>query len=111
GFLYPQLLNTPTTWLRFNPLASSSLGTAFRTHGLFYNDNWHFTPRLTLNLGLRYDKNHGVDSAGNLVANDSAISPRVGVVWDPGGGGRWSLSASASKYVAALSGSIGDSSS
>ncbi len=111
GVIYPQLLNTPETWLRYNPLASSSMGTAFRSHGLFYNDNWHFGPRLTLNLGVRYDKNHGVDSAGNLVAHDSAISPRAGAVWDLTGDGRWTISASASKYVAALSGSIGDISS
>ena len=34
---------------------------------------------------MRFDKNHGADSAGRLVANDSAFSPRVGVVWDPTG--------------------------
>ena len=111
GVIYPQLLNTAATWIRFNPIASSSLGSAFRSHGFFYNDNWHFTSRLTMNLGLRYDKNHGVDSAGTLVADDSAISPRIGVVWDPAGDGRWSFSASASRYVAALSGAIGDGSS
>ena len=111
GVIYPQLLNTRSTWLRFNPLGAGNLGTAFRTHGMFYNDNWHYTNRLTLNLGLRYDRNHGVDSAGNVVANDSAISPRVGVVWDLAGDGRWSISASVSKYVAALNSSIGDISS
>ena len=51
-------------------------------------------PQLTLNLGVRYDKNHGADSAGNVVANDSAFSPRVGVVWDPKGDGKWTVSAS-----------------
>jgi outer membrane receptor protein involved in Fe transport len=111
GVIYPQLLNTSATWIRFNPISSSSLGTSFRSHGVFYNDNWRWTPRITVNLGLRYDKNHGVDSAGHLVANDSAWSPRVGIVWDPSGEGRWTVSASASKYVAALNGSIGDSSS
>ena len=112
GVIYPQMLNTSTaTWIRFNPLASSSSGTAFRSHGLFVNDNWRWTPRVTLNLGLRYDKNHGVDGAGQLVADDSAFSPRVGLVWDPGGDGKWAVSASVAKYVAALSGSVGDVSS
>jgi hypothetical protein len=108
GVIYPQLSNTPDTWIRFNPLTSGSLGTAFRTHGIFYSDNWHFISRLTMNLGVRYDRNHGVDSAGQLVANDGAISPRIGIVWDLAGDGRWSLSASASKYVAAINSSIGD---
>ena len=116
GVIYPQLLNASTTnslstWIRFNPLGPGNYGTSFRTHGIFYSDNWHAAPRVTLNLGLRYDRNHGVDSAGQLVADDSAVSPRVGVVWDLSGDGRWSLSASASKYVAALNSSIGDISS
>ncbi len=40
---------------------------------------------MTANLGLRWDKNHGRDQAGNLVAKDSAFSPRLGVVIDPFG--------------------------
>jgi hypothetical protein len=117
GVIYPQLLNTDTdpdltsTWLRYNPVTPSMLGTSFRTHALFFNDNWRLAPRVTLSLGVRYDKNHGLDSAGNLVAHDSAISPRLGVVWDATGDGRWSLSASASRYVAAVNGAIADLSS
>ena len=109
--VYPQWLPGSSTILQFNPIATSSQGTAFRTHSLFYNDQWRLNTRLTLNLGVRYDKNHGADSAGNLVANDSAYSPRVGVVWDPLGTGVWSVTASTSKYVAGISNSIADSSS
>jgi outer membrane receptor protein involved in Fe transport len=109
--VYPQWLPGSSTILQYNPIATSSLGTAFRTHSLFYNDQWRMNPRLTLNLGVRYDKNHGADSAGNVVANDSAFSPRVGVVWDPRGNGEWAISASASKYVAAINNGIADSSS
>ena len=107
----PQWLPGSSTVLQYNPIATSSLGTNFRTHSLFYNDQWRMNPHLTLNLGIRYDKNHGADSAGNVVANDSAFSPRLGVVWDPTGNGQWSVSASASKYVAAIANSIADSSS
>jgi outer membrane receptor protein involved in Fe transport len=109
--VYPQWLPGSSTILQYNPIATSSLGTEFRTHSLFYNDQWRMNPRLTLNLGVRYDKNHGADSAGNVVANDSAFSPRVGVVWDPKGNGEWSVSASVSKYVAAINNGIADSSS
>ena len=109
--VYPQWLPGASTILQYNPIATSSLGTQFRTHSLFYNDQWRMNPRLTLNLGVRYDKNHGADSGGHVVANDSAVSPRVGLVWDPRGNGDWSISASASKYVAGINNGIADSSS
>ncbi len=35
------------------PLAASTGSTTTTT--VYVNDNWHVTPRLTLNLGLRYD--------------------------------------------------------
>ena len=54
---------------------------------------------LTANLGLRFEKNDGVDQSGKLVATNSSWSPRFGVVWDPTGDGKWSVSVSASKYV------------
>jgi hypothetical protein len=45
------------------------------------------------------------------VANDAALSPRVGVVWDPRGSGDWTINASYGRYVSALANTIADSSS
>jgi hypothetical protein len=109
--IYPQWLPDGTTVIQWNPIPVGSEGTNFRTHSLFVNDNWRVSSRLTANIGLRYDRNHGEDSAGRLVAQDSAFSPRVGVVFDPAGDQKWSLTASFAKYVAAISNSIADSSS
>jgi outer membrane receptor protein involved in Fe transport len=109
--IYPQWNPGASTILQFNPISTSSLGTNFRTHSLFYNDNWRLNNNITLNLGVRWDKNHGVDSAGNLVANDSLWSPRVGVVWDPKGDGVWSVTASIARYTAGLANTIADGSS
>ena len=111
--IYPQWIpgTSPTsTYLMYAPITTGSLGNQFRTDSLFYNDNWRYH-RVTLNLGVRWDRSHGADSAGNLVAKDSAVSPRVGVVWDPKGNGIWSVSASVAKYVDAINNSIADSSS
>jgi outer membrane receptor for ferrienterochelin and colicin len=108
--IYPRWLPGSTT-IQFNPIAEGSQGTNFRTNALFFNDNWRWTDRLTLNVGVRWDKNQGKDSAGRRVADDSAISPRVGVAWDPTGKGLWSVTASFAKYVAGLNNSIADSSS
>ena len=103
--------NNGSTYIINYPISLSSQGTDFRTHSLFLNDSWSANSHFTLNLGVRWDKNDGVDAAGNAVANDSAFSPRLGVVWDPSGNGRWSLHGSYGRYVAALSNSIADSAS
>jgi len=109
--IYPQWNPGASTILQYNPIATSSLGTNFRTNAGFFNDNWRVNNNITLNLGVRFDKNHGVDSAGHLVANDSLWSPRVGVVWDPKGDGVWAVTASIARYTAGLANSIADGSS
>src|SRR5262249_59513260 len=107
----PQLLNDGSTQIQSNLTPVDSEGTDYRTHSLFYNDNWLIGARLTANLGVRYDRNKGADSAGRIVANDSAWSPRLGIVWDPTGDQKWSVNGSFAKYVAAISNSIADSTS
>ena len=111
GVIFPQWTPGASTILQYNPILQSSLGTNFRSHGLFYNDAWRVNNNVTLNLGVRWDRNHGVDSAGNLVANDSITSPRVGVVWDPKGDGMWTVSGSASRYTAGLANAVANSAS
>ncbi len=108
--IYPRWLPGSTT-IQYNPITIGSEGTNFRTNALFINDNWRWTDRVTVNLGLRWDKNQGKDSAGNTVADDSAFSPRVGIVWDPTGQGLWAITGSFAKYVSGLNNSIADSSS
>jgi carboxypeptidase family protein len=108
--IFPRFL-TSNTQLIYQPLPVSSLGTNFRIHSVFYNDNWRVNNRLTLNAGLRWDKNHGENSLAVLTADDSAFSPRVGLVFDPGGNGKWTITASFGKYVAAISNPIADASS
>jgi outer membrane receptor protein involved in Fe transport len=107
----PVFLPDGSTVIQWNPIPVGSQGTNFRTHSLFYNDNWRVNGRLTANLGVRYDRNHGADSDGRLVATTAAFSPRVGVVWDPTGDQKWSVTGSFAKYVSAIANSIADSTS
>ena len=93
------------------PVDLPSRGTDFRTHSLFLNDSWQLSSNLTVNLGLRWDKNQGEDAAGKDVVRDSAFSPRLGLVWDPTGEGRWSINGSYGRYVAAIANVVADSSS
>ena len=87
--VYPSWTPGSSTVIQWNPIDAASLGTAFRTHSLFVNDQWRLNDRLTVNLGLRWDKNDGTDSAGNAVANDSGLSPRLALTFDPTGTSTW----------------------
>jgi outer membrane receptor for ferrienterochelin and colicin len=100
-----------STIIQWNPIVVNSEGADFRVHSGFFNDTWRVSPRVTANLGLRYDRNHGVNSAGAVVASDDAFSPRVGMVWDPAGTGEWSVTGSFARYVAGLSTSVANATS
>jgi hypothetical protein len=107
----PTFLGDGSTIIQFNPIFLESEGTSFKTNSLFVNDTWRFNDRLSLNLGLRYDKNDGKNAAGDKVADDSSLSPRLAATFDTRGNGNLVLHASYGQYVAALANSIADSSS
>jgi hypothetical protein len=113
----PALVEGPTiiatmiggvTEIWWQPIFVETLGTDFRTHSLFFNDNWRINRKVTANLGLRWDRHDGRNSAGELVAKEGALSPRLGLVWDPTGEGSWSITGSVAKYVNSVLNSIAD---
>ncbi len=108
--LYPQGFQTPgivRQWERANPDLADSLLDAHQI-ATWFQDDWRVTPRLTLNLGVRYDIDvnfyHQSDSANNatrlvLEAIGSpfaaapktpygSLSPRFGAAYDLSGDGR-----------------------
>jgi len=93
--------------IKWNPIFQLTKGSDFTTRSVFVNDKWDFNSQWSFNLGLRYDKNHGVDSSGSVVANDSAISPRLGLTFDPLANGKIRLNASYSRYVSRVAESVG----
>lgn len=107
----PVFLGDGSTTIQFDPILRASEGTSFKTNSLFANDNWRFSDRLTMSLGLRYDKNDGANAAGQKVAKDSSLSPRLAATFDTKGNGNLVLHGSYGQYVTALANSIGDSTS
>jgi outer membrane receptor protein involved in Fe transport len=109
--IYPRFLGDGTTIIQWNPIPLDSRGSNFRTHSAFFNDAARLSDRLTLNLGVRWDKNDGQDQEGKTVITSSAWSPRLGLIYDPTGRGDWTVTASVARYVTAVLQSIADASS
>ena len=104
--IFPTLMPNATTTFDYTPLAGLSEGSNLRMHSLFVNDNWRVNGKLTLNVGLRMDKNDATDGDGDLVGDDLSLSPRVSAVWDPIGDGRWALSGGFARYTMALTSNV-----
>lgn len=103
GVVYPVWNNVGnSTVIRYNPILNPTQGSQFRAHAIFVNDVWRASDRLTMNLGVRYDRNDGVNSAGIKDVEDSKVSPRLGLTYDLAGDGAWVANASYAKYVSAL---------
>lgn len=103
GVVYPVFDNVrDSTVIRYNPILNPTQGSNFKSHALFFNDQWRVSNRLTLNLGVRYDRNDGINSAGVKDVKDAKVSPRLGASYDLRGDGGWIANASYGTYVSAL---------
>ena len=89
-------------YVQYWPILKASLGSDLNTDAVFLNDRWDLNTRLQVNLGVRYDRNDSADSAGNPIADDSAISPRLGLAFDTFGNGLLRWNASYGQYVGRL---------
>jgi hypothetical protein len=87
---------TQITW---RPILELSSGDHLATKSGFVNDRIDLSGRWSLNAGVRFDKNRTIDASGNIVSDDSAYSPRLGVIYDIKGDGRHRVNASYARYT------------
>jgi hypothetical protein len=105
------LLNQPLRFLGLPAGGAIDRYWRFTLMGFYLQDDWRIAPRLTLNLGVRYEFStmpkdiYGRDSAVPNLAADTAptvgqlyqnptytnLSPRAGFAWDVLGNGRMSV--------------------
>jgi hypothetical protein len=108
--IYPVFLGDGSTLIQWDPLDVLSDGTDLRTNSAFVNDNWRWNAGVTLNLGLRFDRNDAVDAANGKISDSSRWSPRLGVTWDPAKDGQWAVSGSFARYASALASAVAENS-
>ncbi|MDX2268758.1 MAG: carboxypeptidase regulatory-like domain-containing protein [Bryobacter sp.] len=86
-------------------------GTNFATidYAFFVQDQWRLSPRLTVNLGLRWDyqqlpdptnPNPEVPETGNFNADRNNFGPRAGIAWDLAGDGKTVIRVGGGLYYA-----------
>ena len=83
-----------------------------RNQGFYLQDSWRIHPRVTLNLGVRFENEflppyrkevNGIKIANPVSFNwGDKIAPRLGVAWDLLGDGRWKVSGSYGIYYDVL---------
>ena len=97
--VFPVFASGTTTRIEYRPVLYSSDGSHYRTRSAFINDTIRAGQKWTFNAGVRYDKNKGTGGLGQALADDSAISPRLGAHYDVRGDGGLVVNASYGQYV------------
>ena len=81
----------------------------------FAQDDWRVTPRLTLNLGLRWDYekfpqpflvNPAVPQTGNRPSDKNNFGPRIGFAWDATGDAKTTVRGGYGIYYGRINGTI-----
>lgn len=90
---------TPTATVENAPVSALVAAPEHKVSTLFLQDRWNVRPNLTLNLGLRWDRQEIIDASGEKrVDLKDDYAPRLGFVWDPESQGRSKVFGSYGRY-------------
>ncbi len=73
-----------------------------KTTGVYLNDKWTVSNKLSFQIGLRYDKYKAESDTGITTVSANGFSPRLGLKWDVLGDAQWVLGASWARYNSAV---------
>jgi hypothetical protein len=89
-----------TSMPAFNaPVSALNASPQHHNTAAYLQDRWTALSNLTLNLGVRWDRQEIIDPSGNKAIDlKKDFAPRAGLVWDPTKDGRSKLFASYGRY-------------
>ncbi|MEO8034172.1 MAG: TonB-dependent receptor [Acidobacteriota bacterium] len=108
--VYP-IFKPATTFVEWLPVFQNTVGSDIRTNSIFLNDTWRVSDLMTVNLGVRYDKNNIRDQGGARVADAGLLSPRLGATFDIRHDGKWLANVGFGQYVGTFITQVADAAS
>ena len=96
------VIDTYGGYIIWGDVLQESVGSHVETQSAYVNDTWRVNDKLTVNLGVRYDKHDVTDQAGATTVDDDRWSPRLSASYDIKGDGTVILTAGFNRYVTAF---------
>jgi len=90
------LAGTPTLLLQGDPNSNAQWSAWSHSVGMYAQDSWKLSPRLTVNYGIRFDYTHDPSP----VPQSAYVTPRLGIAWQPAGDQKTVIRAGAGMFVA-----------
>jgi hypothetical protein len=90
---------TPTATIANAPVSQLTASPEHKNTTAYLQDRWTVTSNLSLDLGVRWDRQEIIDASGvRQIDLKKDFAPRLGFVWDPSANGRSKLFGSFGRY-------------
>lgn len=94
---------TPTATVDNAPISALIAAPEHKVTTLYLQDRWSARPNLTLNFGVRWDRQEIIDASGvKRIDLKDDYAPRLGFIWDPDARGRSKVFGSYGRYYEQL---------